>query len=68
MTRPSKRELEREIEGLAPDRDSPAEITVRDTVVGTEWEGGDLDAGERREETERIIIDDSSATGPGGAA
>lgn len=48
MTRRSKRELERAVDDLGEeagvDMDTP--IVIRETVVGTEWSGGELEPGE----------------------
>jgi hypothetical protein len=51
MARRSKRELERALEELSTEDDDHLEITLHETVVGTEWEGSDLDPGDVVEET-----------------
>jgi len=56
MTRKTRREIENDLEDVAPDDDTPERITIRETVVGTEWNGGndDLDFGETEVE-EKVI-------------
>lgn len=60
MTRKSKRELERAVEQLGPqtDYDGPEEIVIRDEVVGTDWDRGDLKPNERRGSVKRIYRED----------
>lgn len=61
MTRRSKRELERALEGLdGGDDDSPIEVVIRDRVVKTGWsdergEHADAAPGDVVEESERVI-------------
>lgn len=57
MTRPSKRELERQLEsfdGVSGDPSRRIELT--ETVVGTEHGCSDLDAGETETATEEIEL------------
>jgi len=58
VTRKSKRSIERALEALQNDGDldDGTEIEIRETVVGTDWSGGDLDPGETVEATERIEL------------
>lgn len=46
MTRLSKREIERTLEGLGATDDGPDRIEMKDTVVGTSWPGDDMAPGE----------------------
>lgn len=56
MTRKSKREIERMIEGLgdAVEGDGPDEFVLRETIVGTDGEHGSLEPGEERVEEYRV--------------
>ena len=66
MTRPSKRELERELTQTAAHlgdagEDGPEEIVIRTTVVGSSWSPPDdsdtLDEGEERTYTRTLEVD-----------
>ena len=47
MTRKTRREIENDLEDVAPDDDTPEKIIIQETVVGTKWDGGDdLEPGE----------------------
>ena len=57
MTRPSKRELERQLESVdGVGDDSPRSIEITETVVGTAHGCSDLEAGEAETTTEKIEL------------
>ena len=60
MTRPSRRELARDLEKIETDEDSdasgPDRVVIEDTVVGSPWPGSDLDAGEERTTTTEVEL------------
>lgn len=64
MTRPSKREVERQLEELAPSSGSgPSKVELKDTVIGTGWDCSDasnaytdLDPDETKTETAEVEL------------
>lgn len=64
MTRPSKREVERQLDELVPDsRSGPSKIELKDTVIGTGWDLSDtsngytdLDPDETKTETVEVEL------------
>ena len=57
MTRPSKRELERQLKSFdGVSDDSSRRIEITDTVIGTEHGCSDLEAGETETTTEEIEL------------
>jgi hypothetical protein len=58
MTRPSERELEHDIDDLrdAPAADDRDTVILKRTVVGTGWDGGDLEPGETETTVEEIEL------------
>ena len=57
MTRKTRREIENDLKDVAPDDDTPERITIRETVVGTEWDGGDDDLEPGEHEVKEKMIE-----------
>jgi len=57
VTRKSRREIESDLENIATDDDTPERTIIRETTVGTEWDGGDDDLEPGETEVEEMVIE-----------